>query len=41
MISMDKLDEETIDKVAKACREYEEIYRNFFEKDAPPNGSDY
>ena len=36
MISMDKLDEDTINKVAQACREYGELYRIHFEKDAPP-----
>ena len=36
MISMDKLDEDTINKVAQACREYGELHRIHFEKDAPP-----
>jgi hypothetical protein len=33
---MDKLDEKTINKVEIACREYGELYRKYFDKDAPP-----
>ena len=36
MISMDKLSEETIDDVDQAVRQFGDLYRVYFEKDAPP-----
>jgi hypothetical protein len=36
MISMDKLSEETIDDVDQAVRQFADLYRFYFEKDAPP-----